>query len=284
VIETPTLKSLVQILATTSNWWSILLVQFGLQKETTAIFRNGMQIKFEKSRANGYYGFRNLFGAGARFLKSEDGLVLVGIPHEAKLWLRPIASDTLPAYDIFYNREYETGDLKQKTVIDIGAGNGDSAVYFATKGARRVYAYEPNAQSFEIAKRNITENHLDGTVILANLAVSDFDGHATLSWKPGKEGEPWAGRIIKKGPTQVTNITHILTETVDLLKIDCEGCETNIVKAIVREKLSHRIKSIALEYEENPTIMIQQLQEAGYRVKADIPRKGIIQAFQKSPS
>jgi len=49
-------------------------------------------------------------------------------------WLYGILSD-LPGYDWL--------DVKGKRVLDVGASIGDTAVYFAVKGASEVVAFEP---------------------------------------------------------------------------------------------------------------------------------------------
>jgi len=235
-----------------------------------------MQLDFQRSRTTGYYGFRNLFHRGASYLGSRDGLVLIGLPREVRLWIRPIASDTDPAHLVFYEKEYEMDDLTGCVVVDIGAGSGDSAIYFASRGASKVYAYEPSPESFKLAQRNIAENKLGGVVKIFNEGVSDFEGIGSLKWKPG---EPWSGRITKdQGGVQVTSIAKVLKGKVDLLKLDCEGCEFGILRAMEKMQLFRFVDSIILEYEANPSVLIRRLRNAGYELSIDTPRRGIIQA------
>ncbi len=47
-------------------------------------------------------------------------------------------------YDVFDCGEYGVLDVSGKVVIDVGASIGDSAIYFALKGARKVIAIEPH--------------------------------------------------------------------------------------------------------------------------------------------
>ncbi len=45
-------------------------------------------------------------------------------------------------FENFLYEEYKDFDVKDKKIIDIGASIGDTALYFAAKGAKAVYGYE----------------------------------------------------------------------------------------------------------------------------------------------
>jgi len=57
--------------------------------------------------------------------------------------------------EIFGHGEYASLDVKDKVIIDIGAYIGDSAIYFALKGAKRVIAVEPHPGAFAEMLENI---------------------------------------------------------------------------------------------------------------------------------
>jgi len=46
-------------------------------------------------------------------------------------------------------------DVKNKSVVDIGAFVGDTAIYFAIKGAEKVIAIEPHPGAYEELAENI---------------------------------------------------------------------------------------------------------------------------------
>ena len=50
--------------------------------------------------------------------------------------------------------QYKILDVSNKDVVDVGAALGDTAIYFALKGAKHVYAFEPYPYSYNIAKKN----------------------------------------------------------------------------------------------------------------------------------
>jgi FkbM family methyltransferase len=76
--------------------------------------------------------------------------------------------------EVFIKNVYSFLDVGDKIVIDVGAGIGDSSIYFASRGAKRVIAIEPNRHSYELAKKNIEVNGFHDSVelIWAALAAS----------------------------------------------------------------------------------------------------------------
>ena len=68
----------------------------------------------------------------------------------------------------FFGEQYKWLDVKGKDVVDVGANVGDTAIYFALKGAKHVYAFEPYPYSYNIAKKNIKLNHLEDRITLLN--------------------------------------------------------------------------------------------------------------------
>jgi len=122
-------------------------------------------------------------------------------------------------YEIFEEHLYEA-EVFGKTVVDIGAGVGDSAIWFASKGAR-VIAFEPNIQAYQYALANLDLNsHLKDRVKLHNAAVEPKDSYLTCSNQPRE----------RHSAPRVT-LSEILNGISDpfLLKIDCEGCEFPLV-------------------------------------------------------
>jgi hypothetical protein len=56
--------------------------------------------------------------------------------------------------EIFVRQVYGS-DFNQKVVVDVGAYNGDSAIFFAKRGARLVIGLEPDPRSLELARRTL---------------------------------------------------------------------------------------------------------------------------------
>ncbi|BBG23182.1 hypothetical protein IC006_0466 [Sulfuracidifex tepidarius] len=125
-----------------------------------------------------------------------------------------------------YNNEIE-GE-----VVDIGANIGDSAIYFALKGASHVYAFEPLPDIYGIALQNIKINHLENKITLANAAVGSKEGKVKVPLNINTE-ESGGFSITDQGDVEIpmlsfNNVTKMVKDH-HLLKIDCEGCEADII-------------------------------------------------------
>ncbi|MDG6910259.1 MAG: FkbM family methyltransferase, partial [Nitrososphaerota archaeon] len=65
----------------------------------------------------------------------------------------------LTALEVFHEQPYRPLDVRGRDVLDIGAFNGDSALYFSLlRGARRVYALEPVPGVYRKALENLSLN------------------------------------------------------------------------------------------------------------------------------
>lgn len=59
-------------------------------------------------------------------------------------------------------------NVNGKTVIDIGANIGDSAIYFCLNNAERVIALEPFPFSYKYAAMNVTANKMNNKIEILN--------------------------------------------------------------------------------------------------------------------
>lgn len=142
---------------------------------------------------------------------------------------------------IFCRKEYGKV-IPGSVVIDVGANIGAFSVYAARCGAKKIYAFEPNKESYEILLKNIKINNLEDTIIPYNLAVGPVDGQ--LISIP-KESSPY--NTVKTYIEDTDNYdiiesislpTFIKTNNInkiDFLKMDCEGAEYPIIYSMKEE-------------------------------------------------
>jgi len=136
---------------------------------------------------------------------------------------------------IFDDGEYERLNVRDRVVVDVGAYVGDSAIYFALRGAKKVIAIEPHPVAFAEMLENIRLNNLEGMIIPVN---------AGLASKPGKvctkKVSVYATYNIYHKPGDCPNAVPAMTlsELVSrfniegndaVLKMDCEGCEFDVI-------------------------------------------------------
>jgi FkbM family methyltransferase len=174
--------------------------------------------------------------------------------------------------EIFVRQVYGS-DFYQKVVLDVGAYNGDSAIYFAKKGARLVIGLEPDPRSLELAKENIKLNNLQDRVKLLNVALSTRTGESKL----GLNAEtPNISQIAETtsmpdGGLEVETVTveeimkRFKLQKIDFLKMNCEGCEYGIIRTLPANALDS-INEIILEFHNGPLDIPKILSKHGFTI------------------
>lgn len=181
------------------------------------------------------------------------------------------------------------------TVIDIGASFGPFALEIARRFPEaRVLAYEPFPGSFSLLKENIALNRIDN-IQAHHLAVAAAPGRLGLHLSGN---DPVLFSTATSGSQSIeveaTSLDAILAEQgidrCDLLKIDCEGCEYEVLLGASPETLA-RVKYVSLEYHDDVGgythhHLVQHLLNHGFRVsRSPIPYQpatGYVFAFQPS--
>lgn len=208
---------------------------------------------------------------------------------------------------IYLRREYQTqpgfevrrGDV----VIDIGGNVGLFTILAATQVGEegRVYVFEPSHNNFQRLQEHLVLNQIQN-VICYNVGVADTCRQGIL-FEPLDEG---AYSLFKDNALLFSNGENLeeRTEVVSLvalkdifdennittcnyLKIDCEGAEELILKALPREYYS-RIQKLVLEWHANINIDKLQglIEDMGFECwrHHQLPEVGIgmLFAFNKS--
>jgi len=166
-------------------------------------------------------------------------------------------------YQVFDCGEYEPSNVKDRVVVDIGAYVGDSAVYFALKGAKRVIAIEPHPSAFSEMLDNIRLNNMESVIIPIN---------AGLASKPGKvcvenvDVSNTYNIYHRPGDCPNTVPAVTLSDLMDkfgidpndaVLKMDCEGCEFDV---ILNDYEHVRLfRELILEYHSNVNKLLKVL-------------------------
>lgn len=185
------------------------------------------------------------------------------------IWLPPGVGDP----GIFLSGEYGYLEPRGRTVVDIGAGAGESAIYFVLRGAARVLAYEPMPVTFEYAEQNIRANGLELQIRLHREAVGARVGEVGV----GRELTTATVRALSAETgnirTAITTLTKIVeTEHLEdaCLKVDCEGDEYGLLLTTPPAILRH-FRFIVVEYHFGSDSLLNHLMKAGFRVRASRP-------------
>jgi FkbM family methyltransferase len=265
------------------NWIDVALFRIGLKKTLTIKFRDGETAYFENRAA--YFDFWNQELGQNELLKTVKNIhyKIKGNNIELEYQNRKIyfyydtnkqLSNTIGLInENFTEGQYKWLDVKGKDVVDVGANIGDSAIYFALRGAKHVYAFEPYPYSYNIAKKNIKLNHLEDRITLLNEGCGrsrfvtikeDYNNTGSTDLKSFKEGKKIRieslDEIVKK-----FNLKHAA------LKIDCEGCEYALILN-TSDKTLHAFDQIIMEYHYGYRNLVKRLRQAGFKVKYSLPK------------
>lgn len=77
--------------------------------------------------------------------------------------------------------DYWRIDVRGKRVLDIGAGIGDSPIYFSIAGAKEVVAVEVDSKKVELMRENLKANSINN-VIVVDKGVGIKDDENYISW------------------------------------------------------------------------------------------------------
>jgi len=168
---------------------------------------------------------------------------------------------------VFLDKDYEFLPVYGRTVVDIGANIADSSIYFAICGADKVIAVEPFPKNYEWAKKNIQVNNLSDKIILLLAACTSKLGNITVNPETfgGHQILTEYERGVKISTITLENILDTYNLNSAVLKMDCEGCEYDVIKSspvYVLQKFSH----IEIEYHDGYNALKKKLEKANFEV------------------
>ena len=168
--------------------------------------------------------------------------------------------------EFFSDDSWDMLDLNNRYIIDIGANVADTPLFFAKNGSK-VIGFEPVKHLYDLGMKNIQLNpKFEKNIQFINKAVG------------GKRGKLKIGTTSTQGyvnendsyEIDVITVQDVLNEynfPPDILKMDCEGCEFEI---ILNEDLTmfneivfeHHSKSTGKDYKP----LIDKLKKDGFEI------------------
>jgi FkbM family methyltransferase len=200
------------------------------------------------------------------FFKSDDSIYAkVG----NFIFLLPFPHGIFELAEVFYDNCYGSFDISDGTVVDIGAFIGDTSIYFTSVGAKNVIAYEPVPCLYEIAKKNTIINKLAHKISVNNEAIGNRYGeiiiYENLYW-PGKSSI-FSEKVVRSHKVRVVPLSDVISDFVDLLKIDCEGCEYISIKDAYEKGTLKNVNHIIVETHGNFYCVLSMLQKASFKIE-----------------
>ena len=187
----------------------------------------------------------------------------------------------LMALDVtFIERKWRMIECKDNIVFDVGGNVGDTAIFFALNGAKKVITIEPYPSLFEILRNAVSHQNSDSIVCVNNSFQGFVEGYSFKA--NGSINYPYFGSYFgaqdfldchdfSKSESVVVdgilNCDEIYNNCV--LKLSCAGCEyylLNLSTAFLRH-----FKQIVVEYNYGYRSICNKLKESGFVVTHSKP-------------
>lgn len=143
------------------------------------------------------------------------------------------------------------GDLPVRVIFDVGANLGQSASrYLQSFPLAHIHSFEPVSQTYELLQRQFSTTP---RVTTYNFGFGDVDETATVHIMPssGQNTACPVGTSLATERVTLRRLDGFLSgssiETVDLLKIDVEGYESNVLRGAGTELGSGRFRFVYAE-------------------------------------
>ncbi len=158
-----------------------------------------------------------------------------------------------------YNYEDFIKVNKNDIVIDAGGCHGDTALYFASLGAKKVYVYEFIPSNIEVMKKNINlnEKYRQNIEIVSNPVWSE--SKIKFSYKDEGSSSKVGDYNSFEDKTETLSIDDLVDikklEKVDFIKMDIEGAEVPALKG-ARNTIKKYKPKLAISVYHKPDDMI----------------------------
>ena len=157
---------------------------------------------------------------------TEDGIA--GYKFTGDYNLHPFVKIGLSKGDMEY--------IKNKDIIDAGAFTGDTSLPLSKRTTKNVYAFEPFKDSFEILKKNISDNNIEN-IIPVNKSLGNINGERSLFLSgnnvQGITSDATLRSYDNEIKVQETTIDTFVEENnleVGFITIDVEGAEMDLLE------------------------------------------------------
>jgi FkbM family methyltransferase len=167
----------------------------------------------------------------------------------------------------------------QPVIIDVGAHIGLASLYFLHNyPLAQITAIEPHPENFKLLEQNIWENRLENQVAVKNVGLSDqsqpegtlhsdtqFAWWSTASLHAGA----WTGnQNTKELSVQLITLNDLVSQPVDLLKLDIEGAEQRVLMAATEalKFVKHLVFEFHTHEEQSLEELVKFLEEQNFKV------------------
>ncbi len=199
--------------------------------------------------------------------KSKSEFLILKLWSGYKIKIRSTGTDYHEVISVLSGKDYPLEKFKDSlpknpVIVDVGAFIGDFVLYVSAFFPKaKIYALEPHPISFQLLRENIQLNHLNDVSSL-QLAVGKQSGICTfrLEENANESSLDFSETNNTTFKTLVTTLPSLIRDQkikhIHLLKIDCEGCEYQLIKNFISDK---KMDMVVLEYHQIQTHTPEEL-------------------------
>lgn len=130
-------------------------------------------------------------------------------------------------------------------VVDCGAMIGNHTVFWSPYVAK-IHAIEPAIENRQLLERNVSINGLRNVVVHPQV-ISDIKQRWTAK-SPSKHKGPTYFIPDKSGEYESDTLDNLVSDRVDLLKVDVEGAENRVLAGASRVLSDHPVILLEMHY------------------------------------
>ena len=273
------------------NWPEIALKRMLKRNLSSLVLKSGNTIHMDSYQE---YALAKLLETGWAVKETNDDYLTL-CKDECFVCRLNSGADFNHLTELYINKTY--GDHFQGIVVDVGASNGDSSIFFAKRGAEMVIALEPMPESYKLALKNVEINGLSHKVKLVNAALFAERGKTKFkvstknpnanSISPTKQvtdlGIVYDYEIEVETLTLQDLIEDFNLDRISLLKMDCEGCEYYVFNH-TDQSILDKIEKVILEFHGGPQGIPNLLSKNCFTVRYTGSGIGMLYAEKKPPT
>jgi FkbM family methyltransferase len=230
----PKLVSLYFVIKSTKNWITALKIRYLSNPRALIHFRNGYQMEVGSDNWYQYILHTHLFSRLPSAALMQESLEFEFKKKKLKMYFGSYGFDTI--FEIFAFDPYKDFlrklSIEGRTVVDIGAAFGDTAIYFLLNGAKNVIGIEAFPGYHRIAEKNIEVNGYADRCKILLCAVGGKQGSVVIDDAAKDMYGAGLDSPISGVSVDVITLENIVSDydiKDALLKLDTEGFEYEIL-------------------------------------------------------